>query len=436
MRLIKTLLFAASALFTLTRADEDAGGGVDEEIKRLVVRFIDNIPLPDSLETLLALLDINVEQLVGEVLFALPDLSMLVALLPMGTAKLLENLPIVKYIEEDSLVSLILPILTGTPVTSLQAQGNSDVPGGEFRDDGDFVPFGIEAVQALGISNSNVANRKVCIIDSGFDASHNDLPGTDVVTGAEDIGAGPWFQVSMNSACCSFDSFSISRHSHHDFLQDGLGHGTHVAGTIAAVGGNGGGVMGVTHNAQMNLFIVRVLDAAGDFTFGSNLVAAAQECVDTGANVISMSIGGPKFTQYTSDAFEQFYNNGVLLVASAGNDGNTAFNYPASYVFNSVPCTHTQCKVSHKAFPFIIFRYSSVISVAAIDENKRVASFSQQNSQVELAAPGVGVWSTLPNDEYAAWDGTSMACPHVSAGMFLGSVFLYSDILHANMFIS
>ena len=62
-----------------------------------------------------------------------------------------------------------------------------------------------------------------------------------------------------------------------------------------------------------------------------------------------------------------------------------------------------------------IYRYSSVISVAAIDESKNVASFSQQNSQVELAAPGVGVWSTLPNNQYAAWDGTSMACPHVSA---------------------
>jgi hypothetical protein len=367
MRLTEILLLAA-ALFAVACSQEDNGVG---DLKRLVVRFISNVPIPDSIESLLALAGVDLDQLGGELVFSIPDLSMLVALLPASTAKLLGDLPIVKYIEEDTLMQLIAPIISGTAVTDLAAaSAEGDVDGGRFVDDGEFIPYGIDMVQAMDVSDANVASRNVCIIDTGFDVTHFDLPGNDVVSGADDIGAGQWFE-------------------------DGNSHGTHVGGIIAAVGGNAGGVLGVVSNARLNLFIVKYLDDEGSSTFGSTAIAAAQECVNAGANVISMSFGrteGPGvqgFTQFENDAFQQFYDNGILLVAAAGNDGTTAFNWPASY--------------------------DSVISVGAIDESKSIASFSQRNSGVELVAPGVGVWSTVPNNSFELKDGTSMACPHVSA---------------------
>ena len=93
-----------------------------------------------------------------------------------------------------------------------------------------------------------------------------------------------------------------------------------------------------------------------------------------GSDIVSMSLGG----SFPSDVEENFmnsvYNDGVLLIAAAGNDGTTAFSYPASY--------------------------DSVMSVAAVDQSENHAGFSQRNSQVDIAAPGVAVLSTLPNNRY------------------------------------
>jgi hypothetical protein len=198
MKLTKILLLAAAALFAVTCAQEDNGGG---DLKRLVVRFISNVPLPDSIESLLALVGVDLDQLGGELVFSIPDLSMLVALLPASTAKLLGALPIVKYIEEDTLVQLIQPIIRGTPVTNLAAaSAESDIDDyGRFLEDGEFVPYGIDMVQAMDVSEANVASRMVCIIDSGFDVTHFDLPSDDVVSGADNFGAGQWFEVSNDS---------------------------------------------------------------------------------------------------------------------------------------------------------------------------------------------------------------------------------------------
>jgi len=164
--------------------------------------------------------------------------------------------------------------------------------------------------------------------------------------------------------------------------------GTHVAGTIAAFGGNGEGVVGVNRNGELGLFIVRHLDDDG-LGFGSDLIYGVQACVENGANVVSMSLGGGPWLQYQEEAFQSYYeNNDVLFVAAAGNSGTSAFSYPASY--------------------------GAVISVAAIDSSKNVWQFSQFNNQVELSGPGVDVLSTLPGNNYGYANGTSMACPHVS----------------------
>lgn len=206
------------------------------------------------------------------------------------------------------------------------------------------VPYGIPMVQADQVSDAMAGNSKVCIIDSGYVQNHEDLSG-NAVTGSNDSGTGNWYE-------------------------DKFGHGTHVAGTIAAMN-NSTGVVGVMPNGNINLHIVKVFGDDGLWAYSSSLVAAADDCVSNGANVINMSLGGSRSSRTEDRAFGDYYaTGGVLSIAAAGNDGNTRHSYPASY--------------------------DSVVSVAAIDSDKVVASFSQQTDQVEMAAPGVGVLSTVP----------------------------------------
>lgn len=113
----------------------------------------------------------------------------------------------------------------------------------------EIIPYGISQVQALDLPDGAVGNRKVCIVDSGYDISHPDLANDpSIVTGTSGT-AGPW------------DS-------------DGDGHGTHVAGTIAAIGNNGKGVVGVNRNGKLKLHIVRVFNDGGSWAWASGLVAA------------------------------------------------------------------------------------------------------------------------------------------------------------------
>ncbi len=205
------------------------------------------------------------------------------------------------------------------------------------------APYGIAMVEADIAAQPGTANRKVCIVDSGYSLGHEDLPASGV-DGTNDPGTGDWFT-------------------------DENHHGTHVAGTIAGLANNVG-VVGVMPNGNIDLHIVKVFDADG-WAYSSSLVAAVQKCEDAGSDVVSMSLGG-SFKSRTEDAaFRDFDKRGMLSIAAAGNDGNTRNSYPASY--------------------------NSVVSVAAVDSNKVVADFSQQNSQVELAAPGVAVRSTVPH---------------------------------------
>ncbi|MDX1444245.1 MAG: S8 family serine peptidase, partial [Gammaproteobacteria bacterium] len=210
-------------------------------------------------------------------------------------------------------------------------------------------PYGIAMTQSndsLLQTGSIGAPKTICIIDSGYDGGHEDLSHGSNVTGSDDPnGSGNW----------DFDDNS---------------HGTHVAGTIAGLGGNGIGVVGVNPDPnRVNLHIVKVFTASG-WAYSSSLVDAMLDCEANGANIISMSLGGSMKSRSEDRAFADSYARGVLNIAAAGNDGNTRMSYPASY--------------------------DSVMSVAAIDSNMAIASFSQQNSQVEIAAPGVDVLSTVP----------------------------------------
>ncbi|SFC64878.1 S8 family serine peptidase [Massilia yuzhufengensis] len=240
----------------------------------------------------------------------------------------LENNPNVEFIEEDAIrypLALTSPS-TGTPYAA-----------------GQLVPYGIKMVQADQLSDAAAANRKICIIDSGYDRNHEDLSANNV-TGEYDAGTGWWYT-------------------------DENHHGTHVAGTIAAINNSGTGVVGVNANKQVKLHIVKVFGADG-WAYSSTLASAANKCKAAGANIISMSLGGPTQNTTEKNTFASLATAGILNIAAAGNDGNTRASYPAGY--------------------------TSVISVGAVDENKAWASFSQYNSKVELAGPGVGVLSTVP----------------------------------------
>lgn len=219
------------------------------------------------------------------------------------------------------------------------------------------TPYGISMVQADQVTEVNPGSNavKVCVIDSGIDSGHEDIA-TGVVTGTSLPRSGGGLNLWYTDTC---------------------GHGTHVAGTIMAQD-NKVGVIGVTPG--VSLHIVKVFDGENcAWTYASNTLNAAYACRDAGADIINMSLGcvdtgrgGPFACANTteSNGFQSLYNEGILPVASAGNAGTTQKSYPASY--------------------------PSVVSVAAVDSAGQVASFSQQNNDVELAAPGVAVRSTVP----------------------------------------
>jgi serine protease len=206
------------------------------------------------------------------------------------------------------------------------------------------TPWGQTFVGATVLSDSQAGNRTICIIDSGYDRSHNDLSGNNA-TGTNNSGTGNWYQPGNNNA-----------------------HGTHVAGTIAAIANNEG-VVGVMPNQNANIHVVKVFNEAG-WGYSSSLVAAIDTCVTSGgANVVTMSLGGSGSTTTERNALNAHYNNGVLLIAAAGNAGDSSYSYPASY--------------------------DSVMSVAAVDSNLDHAAFSQYTDQVEISGPGEAILSTV-----------------------------------------
>jgi len=263
--------------------------------------------------------------------------------LPAGKlAALLKNDKI-EYIEIDELRSPV-------PMVRAAASG-ADSFDDEGTPPGEVRPYGVAMVQAEGMTGNTEGGIKVCVIDSGYDINHEDKPIGPVVTGTDDIGgSGPWDE-------------------------DGSGHGTHVSGTINALD-NDLGVIGVFPSAPMH--IVRVFGDDGIWAYSSELVDALDDCMDNGAQIVSMSLGASKPTRLENEAFRKAEKDGVLSIAAAGNGadwtkpGFDPMHYPAAY--------------------------QSVMSVAAVDHDGYLAGFSQRNTDVEIAAPGVAVLSTVPTD--------------------------------------
>jgi subtilisin family serine protease len=246
-----------------------------------------------------------------------------------------------------------------------------DDPGDEPAEPGDpedpadptqVTPWGVSHIGAPDAwQTSTGAGAKVCVADTGIDKTHETL---DYVAG---------------------ENFHTSHPRGHNLdpkaYGDRNGHGTHVAGTVAARN-NGLGVVGVAPEAD--LLVAKVLGDNGSGSI-SQIVEGLNWCQREGADVINMSFAGG-YSATLQTTVTDIAAKGVVLVAATGNQGNTSASYPAGY--------------------------AEVIGVGATDDQDVVAGFSNRGE--ELNAPGVQVLSSVPGDAYEKWNGTSMASPHVA----------------------
>lgn len=269
----------------------------------------------------------------------------------------------------------LLPVVT-LKLSERQAKGLSNHPKIKFVEENAFaqalgqtIPWGVSKVQSPEVNDLGFTGKgmKVAILDTGIDRNHEDL--------SANVKGG-------------FSVFTDSANS--DPYYDGSGHGTHVAGTVAAVNNNLG-VIGVAYHAD--LYAIKVLNNSGSGSY-EGIAKGIEWSIQNGMDIINMSLGGSSSSAILEQFCELAYNEGVLLVAAAGNSGTRPgrgdnVGYPA--------------------------KYDSVIAVAATDQNDNRGTFSSTGPAVEISAPGVSILSTTPNNNYASYNGTSMASPHVAA---------------------
>ncbi|VVB56118.1 Tk-subtilisin [uncultured archaeon] len=272
-------------------------------------------------------------------------INAILADIPESVSKQLKKNPTIKFVEEDAQVQI-----AGKPTQPPQPPQQ--------------ITWGIARVKAPETwNNTTGSNVKIAVLDTGISSTHPDL----TVSGG----------------------INLAGKSKNNKWNDDNGHGTHVAGIIAARN-NSIGVVGVAPDAE--LYAVKVLDAYGN-GYISDVIEGIDWAVQNNMDIVSMSLGTATYSQALNDTTANAYNAGILLVAASGNsgDGNLSTNdvhYPA--------------------------KFDSVIAVSAIDYNNIAPVWSADDAKIELAAPGVNIYSTWLNGGYANASGTSMAAPFVS----------------------
>ncbi|MBU7585207.1 MAG: S8 family serine peptidase [Nostoc sp. TH1S01] len=247
--------------------------------------------------------------------------------------------------------------------------------------------WGADLVNAPEAWNNGYTGKGVvvAVIDTGVDYNHEDLK-NNIWTNTKEI-AGNGIDDDGNGYVDDVRGWNFVNNNNNTLDQNG--HGTHVSGTIAGEKNNYG-VTGIAYNAK--IMPVKVLNDSGSGSYNA-IANGIYYAVNNGANVINLSLGGNFSNRTLQNAVEYANSKGVVVVMAAGNDGGSQPNYPARYANNTG------------------------IAVGAVDRNNNLANFSNRSGTNELAyvtAPGVDVYSTVPNNQYASYNGTSMATPHVA----------------------
>ncbi|MDG1278811.1 MAG: S8 family peptidase [Algoriphagus sp.] len=315
----------------------------------------------------------------------------------------LKSMPEVEYAEPNWIYEHFAtsndPYFTNNSLWGMSAGGNQ---------------FGSQAASTWAANKLGSSSVYVGIIDEGYMYNHEDLAANAGVNPGEIAGNG----VDDDGNGLVDDVYGWDFDGNNNTLFDGTGddHGTHVAGTIGGVGGNGKGVAGVAWNVK--IMGAKFLGSRGGTT--SNAIKAVDYFTDLkqsqGLNIVATnnSWGGGGYSQALKDAIDRADAAGILFIAAAGNSGtdnDASASYPSNY------------------------DSPNVIAVASITSSGGLSSFSQYGATtVDIGAPGSGIWSTVPASSgkgkratitsgYASYNGTSMATPHVT-----GAAALYASI--------
>ncbi len=248
-------------------------------------------------------------------------------------------------------------------------------------------------INALAAWNTTTGSGRtiVAVIDTGIDLSHPDLKANLWTNTAEIPGNG----IDDDHDGYVDDVNGYNFVSNNGNVNDDNGHGTHVAGIIGAVGNNGIGITGVNWNVK--IMALKFLDYSGRGSTSAAL-RALNYAVQMGATISNNSWTSPAYDSALEAGIRNAGLAGHIYVTAAGNLGqklDTNKLYPASYALDNV------------------------VTVAALDSNNRLASWSNYGQTVDIAAPGVNIYSTLPGGRYGTMSGTSMATPFVTGAMAL-----------------
>jgi len=370
--MVRNIFIWGAAALVLALAGCQSGGGLPAaapgQARKIVVFRPDAADTPAQEQALAATGAVRVK--------ALPAVHAAVVLADPADAQALARDPRVLRVESD-------------PIASAQVLR---MPRNAFALAAETVPWGVRRIranrvwdrdhdQALDPGGDAGAGVKVAVVDTGIDLSHPDL--------APNIAGG--YNAIDPSASPADDN----------------GHGTHVAGIIAAAA-NGTGVIGVA--PRVALYAVKVLDSRGNGYY-SDIIAGIAWCIEHDMQVINLSLGGYEDVPILHDAIAQAAARGIVITAAAGNDGpgDDTVEYPA--------------------------KYSEVIAVAAAGVARTLTDYSSRGPEVALVAPGDDILSTFPGNAYQTLSGTSMATPHVSgaAALVIGAGVTGADAVRARL---
>jgi subtilisin family serine protease len=312
-----------------------------------------------------------------------------------------------QIIEGLGLTGMVLARSSGSSMADVQTWLTSNVNVDSFEQDAvgqvDATPSDPQYSQLWGMTTIDASNAwnvttgsasvVVAVIDTGVDYTHRDL--------AANIWTNPG-EIAGNGIDDDGNGFIDDVHGY-DFANndgdpmDDNSHGTHVTGTIAAAANNGQGVAGV--NWSSSIMALKFLNSDGtgyvsDAIRAVNYATMMRTKYGVNVRVMNNSWGGGEYSAALDSAIRASAAADILFVVAAGNDAtnnDTTAEYPANYTA------------------------SNIISVAAVDQNKNLASFSCYGATtVDVAAPGVSIYSTVPGNRYAIYSGTSMATPFVT----------------------